>query len=78
MNPSVRAAPADVAVHRIVNLGIGGLRGPSQQGRGLHNLSALTIATLSDIVLFPGNLARVRASAAEAFNSGDFLARYRF
>ena len=45
-----------------------------QQRGGLHDLAALAVAALGDVVFLPGDLARMRAGGAEAFDGGDLLA----
>src|ERR1700746_174381 len=64
----IAAAAADVAAHRVVDLGLGrGLR-RRQERRGLHDLAGLTVAALRDIQGAPGLLYRMIAIAVESFD----------
>src|SRR5689334_16011792 len=69
----IRAAAADVAGHRIVDVLIGGLRFLRQQGRRRHDLSGLAIPTLRDVELEPRFLHRMRMIRGEPLDRGDFL-----
>src|SRR5262249_45175102 len=71
----VGAAAADVAVHSVINLRIGGFGRLGQEGGGLHDLAALTITALGDVEFLPGDLAGMRASGTKAFDGRDLLAR---
>src|SRR5262249_32626848 len=77
-DPRIGAAAADVAVHGLVDLGIGGLRGsPQQRGRG-HDLAGLTVTALWDADLDPGRLQRApNGIAADGFDRHDLAAGHR-
>src|SRR5262249_3813708 len=69
----VGAAAADVAVHRVIDLGVGGLRRLRKQRRGLHDLPALAISALWYVQALPRDLARMRTIGAQSFDGGDPL-----
>src|SRR5437867_8963704 len=52
----VRSTPADGAFHGLVDLGVGGLRLPGQQGRGRHDLAGLAVAALRHVEVHPRSL----------------------
>src|SRR6185503_12189419 len=62
-------APADVAPHRGVDIGIGRLWLLFEQCRGRHNLAALTVTALRDVSLPPANLHRVFGFRVETLDS---------
>src|ERR1700751_6125167 len=64
----IAAAAADVAAHRVVNLGLGRVLRRRQQRGGLHDLTGLTIAALRHIQGAPSLLHRVIPVALEAFD----------
>ncbi len=71
----VGAAPADVAAHGLVDLGIAGGLVLAQQCFGRHQLAGLAVAALRDIVLDPRGLQGVRRGGrAEGFHGGHGLA----
>jgi hypothetical protein len=45
-NAAISAAPADIAAHGLVDIGIGGFGGLFEQRRGSHYLAGLAIAAL--------------------------------
>src|ERR1700726_2612902 len=55
-DPLIRAAPADVAGHRVVDVLVARLRCLREQARGLHYLAALAVAALRDTHSLPGRL----------------------
>src|SRR5678815_555290 len=75
----IGAAPADVAVHRGINVGVGRVRLLLEQRRGRHQLAGLTVAALRDVVLDPRGLQRMQLAvvAGESFDRCDPLARSR-
>src|SRR5438105_12889605 len=76
MNPSVGATAADVPVHRVIDLGIGRLGTLREQGGGLHDLAALAIPALGNVVLLPGELAGMGAVGVQPLDRGDLFAGY--
>ena len=70
-NPEIRAATADVAVHRAIDVGVGrpGRRG--QQRRSRHDLAGLAVAALRHVDLLPRNLQRMRPVRGEPFECRD-------
>src|SRR6516165_6418145 len=69
-DPLIAAAAADVAAHRVVDLGFGRVLRRRQQCRGLHDLAGLAIAALRDIQGTPSLLHRVIAITVEALDRG--------
>src|SRR5262244_4600965 len=67
-DPLIAAAAADIATHRIVDLGLGRVLRCRQQCRGLHDLAGLAIAALRDIERAPSLLHRMIAVAVEPFD----------
>src|ERR1051325_4408469 len=57
----IAAAATDIAAHRAVDLGLGGLLVLCQERGGLHDLAGLAITALRDIRAAPGLLHRVIA-----------------
>src|SRR5438876_9929171 len=64
----IAAAAADVAAHRVVDLGLGRVLRRRQQRGGLHDLAGLAIAALRDIQGAPSLLHRVIPVAIEALD----------
>src|SRR5260370_7995946 len=62
----IAAAAADVAAHRVIDLGLGRVLRRRQQCGGLHDLPGLAISALRDIQTAPGLLHRVITVAVEA------------
>src|SRR5258708_24026145 len=58
MDAHIRAAAAEVGAHRAVDVGVGRLLVRLEQRDGRHDLAALAIAALHDIVAHPGILHR--------------------
>src|SRR5258705_6710303 len=58
MDAHVRAAAAEVGAHRAVDVGVGRLLVGLEQRDGRHDLAALAIAALHDVVAHPGVLHR--------------------
>src|SRR5262245_6725531 len=52
----ITAAAAEIAGHRLRDLGIGGRRLARQQRRGLHDLAGLAVAALRHAGVAPGDL----------------------
>src|SRR5215467_804231 len=75
MDSCVGPTSADVAVHGVIDLRVGGFGRLGQEGGGLHDLAALAVAALGDVEFLPGGLAGMRASGAKAFDGCDLLAR---
>src|SRR5882724_4907302 len=77
-DPLIRAAPADVAGHRVVDVLIARFRRLREQAGGLHDLAALAVAALRDTQALPGRLhLPADRRAADGFNGGDRLAGRR-
>src|SRR5215467_11272988 len=75
MDAYVGATSADVAVHGVIDLRVGGFGRFGQERSGLHDLSALAVAALGDVEFLPCDLTGMRASGAKAFDGRDLLAR---
>src|ERR1700688_3291252 len=74
-DPLIRAAPADVAGHCVVDILIARFRRLREQARGLHYLAALAVAALRDSQALPGRLhLTADRRAADGFDGGDRLA----
>src|ERR1700730_12494353 len=74
-NPLIRAAPADVAGHRVVDVLIARIRILREQAGGLHYLTALAVAALRDDQPWPGCLhLPADRRTADVLNGGDRLA----
>ena len=73
----IGAAPADVARHGAVDVRVGRIRRARQQRGRLHDLAALAVAALRDVVLGPGALHRVAAVGAQPLDGHDLLALQR-
>src|SRR5919106_3497069 len=69
----IRAAAADVTLHRRIDISVCRLRFCRQQRRGRHDLPRLTVAALGNILCDPSSLNRVAAIRRHPFDSGDFL-----
>src|SRR5215471_5713174 len=52
-NPHIRATATDIAGHRIVDVGIAGMRIAGEQRRRRHDLAGLAIAALNDLAVEP-------------------------
>jgi hypothetical protein len=59
-------AAAQVAGHRVVDLGVGRFRMLLQQGAGAHDLARLAIAALRHVEFLPGLLQRVLVLLVQA------------
>src|SRR5215510_13906490 len=55
-NTDVSPAPADIAGHRVVDIGICRTRVAREQRSGRHDLARLAITTLNDLAVEPGLL----------------------
>lgn len=73
-NPLVSRATAEIAAHRAVDIPVARHVVLREQGRGAHDLSGLTIATLHDIEGLPGFLGSQACRITEAFDGGDLRA----
>ena len=71
----IRAAPADVAVHRVVDFLVGGTWRVRQQRRSGHHLPCLAVATLRHIKFLPRELNGVRPIRRQPFQRGDLRVR---
>src|SRR5689334_7439863 len=74
----IAAAAADVAAHRVVDLGLGRVLRRREQCCGLHDLASLAIAALRDVQGTPSLLYRVISLRIEALDrrhrpSGDVV-----
>lgn len=74
-NARISAAAAQVAVHRRVDIGIGGLGLVLQKRRRRHDLACLAITALRHVVIDPRGLQRMQLAvlAGEAFDRRDLL-----
>src|SRR5689334_5647712 len=73
-NSNVRAASANVAPHRFVDLSVGGFRFFREQRRRGHDLPRLTKAALRDAEIDPRFLQWMRAVGREPFDRRDSFA----
>src|SRR6266851_4279444 len=64
----IAAAAADVAAHRVVDLGLGRVFCRGQERGGLHDLAGLAVAALRHVQGAPSLLHRVVAVAIEALD----------
>src|SRR5690242_76067 len=64
----IAAAAADVAAHRVVDLGLGRVLRRGQQRSGLHDLAGLAITALRYIQGAPGPLHRMVPVPVEALD----------
>src|SRR5262245_25986577 len=79
-NPRIGPAPAQVAAHRVVDVGVGRIRFLRQQAGRRHHLPRLAIAALRDLYFQPRLLYWVAQVAREPFDRGHdlpFGARHR-
>ena len=67
----IRAAPAHVAVHRLIDVGVGRLRLLLQQRRRRHDLPGLAVAALGDVDLLPRLLHGMRAVGRQSLDRRD-------
>jgi len=67
-DPLIATAAANVAAHRVVDLGLGRVLRRRQERCGLHDLAGLAVAALRDIQGAPRLLHRVIAVAVEPFD----------
>src|SRR6202040_4445547 len=71
-NAKVGSAAADVSAHRFLDVRVGGFRSRLQQRYCAHDLSALTIPALHDILFHPGVLHRsTHMIISYPFNGND-------
>src|SRR6185503_6255185 len=73
LDPQVGSAPADVAIHRRVDLRAGRLGDFYEKSRRRHELTGLTIAALRHVELLPGALQWMRAVGGQALDGGDLF-----
>ena len=73
----IRAAAADVAGHRLVDLGVGRARLLGEERRGLHDLAGLAVAALRDVGRDPRALHGMGLAAAEALDRDDLASGQR-
>src|SRR5208282_6669023 len=73
-NTLICAATADIAEHRVVDVGVGRMRRLLEQRRGLHDLSGLAIAALRHVQGAPGLLDGMFARWVESLDGDDRLA----
>ena len=73
----IRAAPADVAGHRLVDLGVGRARLLGEERRRLHDLAGLAVAALRDVGRDPRALHRMALAGAEALDRDDLASGER-
>src|SRR5262249_13199040 len=64
-NAHIGSAAADVAGHRVIDIGVGRMRIACEQGGGRHDLARLAVPALNDFALEPSllNLAASRCPA---------------
>jgi hypothetical protein len=73
-NALIGSAAADVAVHRVVDVGVRRVRRLLQERDGLHDLASLAIAALGHVDRAPRLLNRMVPFRVQAFDGGDRLA----
>src|SRR5262249_19380056 len=69
----VGAAPAEIAVHGLIDLRVAGMLRLSQKRGGVHDLPGLAVAALGDFFGDPGFLQRMRSICGKPFDCGDLL-----
>src|SRR5271169_6227958 len=74
-NPLIGSAAAQIAVHGLGDLVVGGVRIFCEQRRGRHDLPRLAVAALRDFFCDPGLLQHVQTVGSEPFDRGDVLIR---
>src|ERR1700692_3052775 len=70
----IRRAAANIAAHGAVDVGIGRRRVLLEQGRCRHDLTALAIAALGYLKLYPRGLDRLGRLALQTLDRGHLLA----
>src|SRR5438128_5982790 len=73
-DPLIGPATADVAAHRLIDVGVGGPRILAQEYSGGHDLPRLAVTTLRHVLLDPGALQRMAEIGREALDRGDLFA----
>src|SRR4029077_5208350 len=74
-DPRVGPAPAEVAAHGVVDVGVGGPRGLPQEHGGGHDLARLAVAALRYVRLDPRHLQRVPQIGGQALDRHHLRAR---
>ena len=75
MDAHIRAATAEVGAHRAIDVGVGRLLVGPKQRDGRHDLAALTVAALHNVMLHPGVLDRASDPVfADCFDSRELAA----
>ena len=69
----IGSAPADIAGHGFINIGVGRRRILRQQNRRAHNLTRLAVAALRDVNFYPRALERMRPIARQPFDGFDLF-----
>src|SRR3954454_18685520 len=65
-------APADVAAHGVVDVGVAWVRSAGEQRRGRHDLPELAVAALDHLMIEPGLLdSRTRRCRADRLDRRD-------
>src|SRR5436305_15094956 len=72
----VGSATAQIAIHRLCDLLVGGLRRLCQESGGGHDLSRLAVAALGNFFGEPGLLQRMQSVRAQAFDGGHIRVGY--
>src|SRR5882762_6332156 len=71
-NANIGGAAAKISTHRFFNVRVGWFRSSFQQRDRAHNLSALTVAALHYVFVYPGILHRTTDRIlSDAFNGND-------
>src|SRR5271156_585888 len=72
-NALIGPTAANVAVHRTIDVGVGGMRALFQKRRGLHDLASLAVAALRHVERPPSCLNGVIPLRVKALDGGDRL-----
>lgn len=73
-NAGIRAAAANIAAHGLVDLGVAWILVFRKQCSRTHELAALAVPTLGNVMLDPSSLQWVAVVFGQAFDGFDVLA----
>ena len=76
-NALIHSTAAEIAGHSLVDLFVGGTRRLGQQRRRRHDLAALAVSALRNLLGDPGLLHRMRVVDRQSFDRRNFLGAHR-